>query len=255
MSPLVLPLWVQLNIYFGVAMLWILAPLVYYFNVWDAQSFPFMSNSIFQLLPNGTSVIYPQRQVLGSDNVLNQTALEEIGRPYYSAIGAVSYVFINFAVTASIAHIALYHGKTISKTFKASFRELSDRIRGSNNSDQQPSRQETDPPMDPHMRMMSFYKEVTYSIVDINELAHICYKKAPTWWYYVVYFGGIALNIAIAYVNKSQLPWWGVILAIVMSTVLSLPLNMITAITGTGFGLNVFAEMICGFVLPGLPGL
>lgn len=29
---------------------------------------------------------------------------------------------------------------------------------------------------------------------------------------------------------------------------------MITAITGTGFGLNVFAEMICGFVLPGLPG-
>jgi hypothetical protein len=71
----------------------------------------------------------------------------------------------------------------------------------------------------------------------------------------VVYFGGIALNIAIAYINKSQLPWWGVILAILMSTVLSLPLNMITAITGTGFGLNVFAEMICGFVLPGLPGL
>lgn len=43
-------------------------------------------------------------------------------------------------------------------------------------------------------------------------------------------------------------------MAIAMSTLLSLPLNMITAITGTGFGLNVFAEMICGFVLPGLPG-
>lgn len=64
----------------------------------------------------------------------------------------------------------------------------------------------------------------------------------------------MALNVAIAYINKSQLPWWGVIMAIVMSTLLSLPLNMITAITGTGFGLNVLAEMICGFVLPGLPG-
>lgn len=64
----------------------------------------------------------------------------------------------------------------------------------------------------------------------------------------------MALNVAVAYINKSQLPWWGVVMAIVMSTVLSLPLNMITAITGTGFGLNVFAEMICGFVLPGLPG-
>ena len=35
---------------------------------------------------------------------------------------------------------------------------------------------------------------------------------------------------------------------------LSLPLNLITAVTGQGFGLNVFAEMICGFILPGLPG-
>lgn len=64
----------------------------------------------------------------------------------------------------------------------------------------------------------------------------------------------MALNVAVAYINKSQLPWWGVVMAIVMSTLLSLPLNMITAITGTGFGLNVFAEMICGFILPGLPG-
>jgi hypothetical protein len=159
MSPLVLPLWVQLNIYFGVALLWILAPMVYYFDVWGAQSFPFMSNSIFQLLPNGTSVIYPQRQVLGSDNVLNQTALDEIGRPHYSAVAAVNYVFINFAVTASIAHIALFHGKTIWKTFKTSFNELKKRAKGSDNNDQQ-SHQETNQQMDLHMRMMSFYKEV-----------------------------------------------------------------------------------------------
>lgn len=46
----------------------------------------------------------------------------------------------------------------------------------------------------------------------------------------------------------------GVLAAILMSSVLSLPLNLITAVTGTGFGLNVFAEMIGGFMLPGLPG-
>lgn len=61
------------------------------------------------------------------------------------------------------------------------------------------------------------------------------------------------LNIAVAYINNSQLPWWGVIFAILMSTILSLPLNMIEAITGARFGLNVLAEMICGFILPGLP--
>ena len=76
----------------------------------------------------------------------------------------------------------------------------------------------------------------------------------PVLWYGIVYVVGIALNIGVAYLNDSQLPWYGVIIAIFMSTILSLPLNMITAITGTGFGLNVFAEMIGGFIFPRLPG-
>lgn len=225
LSPLVLPLWVQLNIFFGILVLWILAPLVYYYDVWNAQSFPFLSNSIFQLLPNGTSVIYPQHKVLNADNSLNETALTEIGRPHFSSIFAIQYIFINFAVTASITHIALFHGKEIYASFRSIIKDM-------RRNEEDVVEEHTDP----HMRMMSFYKEV------------------PTWWYYIVYFGGMGLNIAIAYINHSQLPWWGVIMAIVMSTMLSLPLNMITALTGTGFGLNVFAEMICGFVLPGLPG-
>ncbi|KAI9364147.1 OPT family small oligopeptide transporter [Pilaira anomala] len=227
LNPLVLPLWVQLNIYFGILVLWILAPLVYYYDVWHAQSFPFLSNSIFQLLPNGTSTIYPQHKVLNPDNSLNETALEEVGRPHFASISAIQYIFLNFAVTASITHIALFHGKEIRANFKAILKDIR-RKKGE-------AVEEEDEHMDPHMKMMSFYKEV------------------PTWWYYLVYFGGIGLNIAIAYINNSQLPWWGVILAIFMSTILSLPLNMITALTGSGFGLNVFAEMICGFVLPGLP--
>jgi OPT family small oligopeptide transporter len=226
LNPLVLPLWVQLNVYAGIIILWIMAPLLYYYNVWDAQSFPFLSNSIFQLFPNGTSALYPQHEVLNDDNSLNQTALEEVGRPHFSTVFAVQYIFINFAVTASIAHIALFHGKDIWRSFKSAAMKLK---RGNKN--------ERDVgKMDVHMRMMQAYREV------------------PAWWYYTIYFGGIALNIGIEYANNSQLPWWGVITAIIMSTVLSLPLNMITALTGSGFGLNVFAEMICGFILPGYPG-
>jgi hypothetical protein len=62
------------------------------------------------------------------------------------------------------------------------------------------------------------------------------------------------VNIGLAYANHSSLPAWGVILAVAVSTFLSLPLNMIEAITGMGFGLNVLTEMICGFILPGYPG-
>lgn len=50
-----------------------------------------------------------------------------------------------------------------------------------------------------------------------------------------------------------MLPWWGVIFAIAISTILSLPLNLINAVSGMSFGLNVFTEMVCGYILPGYP--
>ncbi|KAL7315338.1 hypothetical protein PS15m_006798 [Mucor circinelloides] len=216
-NPLYIPLWIQLNVYGGIALLWILVPILYHFDVWNAQSFPYLSNSIFQRFDNGTSRIYPQHEVLNADNSLNYTRLEEVGRPQFATSYAINYIFINFGVTATITHVALFYGKAIWANFRKS--------KASKEADE----------TDIHMKLMSAYKEV------------------PTWWYYLIYVGGIGLNIGIAYANKSQLPWWGVIFAIALSTILSLPLNLITAVTGYGFGLNVLAEMICGFILPGLP--
>ena len=216
-APLVYPFWVQMNVFGGIVILWIIGPVLYYYDVWQAQSFPYLSNSLFVLNGDGTSDIYPQHKVLNDDNSLNHTALAEIGSPYFSTLFAVNYIFINFAVTATITHVALFYGKQIMANFRA--------LRSKINSDNE----------DIHMKLMRSYKEV------------------PNWWYYTVYVLGIALNIGIAYANRSQLPWWGVIFAIGLSSILSLPLNLITAVTGQGFGLNVLAEMICGFVLPGYP--
>ncbi|KAG1146924.1 hypothetical protein G6F37_000865 [Rhizopus arrhizus] len=216
-SPLVLPFWVQMNVLGGILLMWLVSPLVYYFNVWNAQSFPFLSNDIFQLYPNGTSRQYPQHQMLNSDNTVNQTALAEIGPPVYSTVFSISYVVLNMALTATISHIILFYGKQIWSTLRVFTKNL-------NSGD-----------VDIHMKLMKSYPEV------------------PQWWYYGIFIGGAAVNIGIAYTNHSGFPWWGAIVAIVLSTVLSLPLNMIIAITGSGVGLNVAAEMIGGFILPGLP--
>lgn len=69
------------------------------------------------------------------------------------------YIFINFAVTASITHIALFHGKEIRANFKAILKDMWRK---------KEEAVEEEEHMDPHMKMMSFYKEV------------------PTWWYYLV---------------------------------------------------------------------
>jgi OPT family oligopeptide transporter len=143
-TPLVLPLWVQLNVYAGIAILWVLGPLAYYYDVWDAKSFPFLSNSIFRRFENGTSTIYPQSEVLNPDNSLNQTLLEQIGRPEFSTIYAIQYIYINFAVTATITHVALFYGKDIWKQIKVLRKKITPE----------------DEDVDIHQKLMRSYKEV-----------------------------------------------------------------------------------------------
>ncbi|KAI9019182.1 OPT family small oligopeptide transporter [Phycomyces nitens] len=217
-SPLVLPLYVQSNLYMGVLISWILIPLVYYTDLWHAKSYPFLANGLFKYDPEtNTAERYDQSLILDEYNNINLTALEEYGRPSFAPMYAISYIYLNLGVTAMIAHVALFYGSDIKRIAMAIIRRKD-------------SRED-----DIHNRLMAAYKEV------------------PSWWYYIIFVGGIGLNIGIGYANHSQLPWWGFLLAIVLATVLSLPLNMITAITGNGFGLNVVAEMICGFLLPGNP--
>ncbi|CEJ01109.1 Putative OPT family small oligopeptide transporter [Rhizopus microsporus] len=214
-TPLVIPFWVQVNYFLGIVCIWIIAPLLYYSDVWHAKSYPFLSNGIYRRFDNGTSVKYPQKAVLNPDMSINATALEEIGYPQFAAVYAFSYIVLNFGVTATISHVFLFYGKQIWRQFRQAWKS-------SVNKD-----------MDIHQRLMQKYKEV------------------PNWWYYIIFIGGIGLNIGIAYANQSQLPWWGVIFAIALSTILSLPLNLIYAVTGNNFGLNVLTEMICGFIMPG----
>ncbi|CAM0136591.1 hypothetical protein VKS41_003393 [Umbelopsis sp. WA50703] len=210
------PFWAQVNQYVGIALAIIIVPCMYYNNVWDAQLFPFLSLDLYAInSTDGTSYPYPQSSVLNPDNTLNQTLYEEVGQPRFATSFAASYVSLNIGVTASITHVALWYGKGIWRQFKKSLSENANE--------------------DPHMQKMQTYKEV------------------PAWWYYIIFVIGIALNIGLAYANNSALPWWGVIFAIALSTLLCLPLGVIQAISGTGFGLNVVAEMLCGFVLPGRP--
>jgi hypothetical protein len=143
-TPMVLPLWVQLNIYCGILLLWIVGPLLWYYDVWDAQSFRFLSNGIFAM--NQTTHLgytYPQKEVLNPDNSLNYDKLAEIGIPQYSAVLAFSYILINFGVTASISHVALFYGKQIWATVRSAKSQFT----GEN--------------ADIHNQLMRSYKEVS----------------------------------------------------------------------------------------------
>ncbi|KAG9292397.1 hypothetical protein G9A89_015267 [Geosiphon pyriformis] len=211
-APLYTPFFSCVNWYFGVILgAWVIAPLLYFNNVLEAQRFPFLAT--YGLDKNGerynqTALIDP---FTGS---LNETAYEEIGPVYLSVTFASSYFFSFVLFPAALSHVFLFYGKDIWQRFKANKSEEKEDI---------------------HLKMMKVYPDI------------------PNWWYGVIFFMMLFVAIFLGYTTEANLPWWGVLLAVGLAAFMVLPIGVIQAISNNCVGLNVIAEILCGYVLPGRP--
>ncbi|KAG0029822.1 hypothetical protein BGZ82_007715 [Podila clonocystis] len=163
--------------------------------------------------PNGTMFHY--NDFRNADHSLDAEKYETMGvKVTMAPMYALGFFCSFLALTACCSHIGFFHGHKIWKTMRAAM----------SNKDE-----------DIHTKMMKIYPEV------------------PHWWYAAFYVIMVGLSIfAIEYYNL-QLPWWGLLLALFMGIVLTLPIGIMNAITGYGPGLSVISELICGYMLPGRP--
>ncbi|CAB4412293.1 unnamed protein product [Rhizophagus irregularis] len=117
-GPLYTPWWAQVNWYAGVIIgSWIIAPILYYNNVWMAKSFPFLAT--YSLHRDGER--YNQTKIIDMNTgMLNETAYNEYGPVYLSVTFAAGYFYSFISFTAAITHVALFYGSEIWGRFKAS---------------------------------------------------------------------------------------------------------------------------------------
>ncbi|XP_018859946.1 oligopeptide transporter 7-like isoform X2 [Juglans regia] len=212
-SPLASPWFATANVAAGFAfVMYILTPLCYWLNVYKAKTFPIFSDDLF----TSTGQEYNISSIVDSNFHLDLEAYEREGPLYLSTFFAMTYGVGFAALTATIAHVALFHGREIWEQSKSSFQEQS---------------------MDIHTKLMRKYRQV------------------PEWWFVVILIGNIALTIfACEYYNEQlQLPWWGVLLACGIAILFTLPIGIITAITNQTPGLNIITEYIIGYIYPGYP--
>ncbi|CAG8674105.1 9240_t:CDS:2, partial [Gigaspora rosea] len=99
------PLWSQVNNFFGIFLsVWVIGPLLYYNNVFDALKFPFMAVTSFDKDGNR----YNQTRVIKSDE-LDITAYENYSPVFMSATFAIAYFYYFLQFPATIVHVALFH--------------------------------------------------------------------------------------------------------------------------------------------------
>lgn len=190
-SPLVSPWFATVNVAIGfVLVMYVITPISYWLNTYKAKTFPIFSNSLF----TSTGSMYDISSIVDSDFHLNREEYEMEGPLYLSASFVTTYRVGFAALSATIVHVALFHGRELWEQSKASFK---------------------DKKMDIHTKLMRRYKEV------------------PQWWFWIILLINVAATIFACeyYKDQLQLPWWGVLLACVVAFIFTLPIGILTAIT------------------------
>ncbi|KAG0350393.1 hypothetical protein BGZ54_003851, partial [Gamsiella multidivaricata] len=152
--------------------------------------------------------------VLNDDYTVNEALYDAGPQANMSPLYALGFMTSFIALAGCVSHIICFHGADIWRNWKMAVGDKDEDI---------------------HTKMMKVYPEV------------------PQLWYAIFYVIMAALAIVTCEVYSLQLPWWGLIVALFVGWVLTLPICAMTAITGFGPGLNVITELICGYMLPGKP--
>ncbi|CAL9761717.1 unnamed protein product [Musa acuminata subsp. burmannicoides] len=175
-SPLAVPAFVVVNMMVGfILILYVLVPLSYWNNAYDAKRFPIFSSSIFDI----DGQFYNVSRILDEKSLtFNEEAYNNYSKLYFSASLMCSYGFSMACFTSSISHVALFYGsRSIWLQFVDSYRHQM---------------------QDVHTRLMKQN-----------------YESIPRWWFYSLLFSmmGFAILVCEVFSDQLQLRYWGVLLA------------------------------------------
>lgn len=79
------------------------------------------------------------------------------------------------------------------------------------------------------------------------------YPEVPMYWYGILGIIAFILSIIVIEAWDTQLPVWGLLLALLLGAFFVVPVGIIQAITNQTVSLQVLAELIVGYILPGRP--
>ncbi|KAF8258943.1 OPT oligopeptide transporter protein-domain-containing protein [Lactarius quietus] len=98
-----------------------------------------------------------------------------------------------------------------------------------------------------------YYRKVWKRQPDIHARLMSVYKDVPNWWYLAIFFTMLGFGVAAMEIWHTQFPVWAFIIALIIAFAYTIPIGIITAITNQQVNLNVIAELIVGYLLPGRP--
>ncbi|KAL7628107.1 hypothetical protein AAE478_002304 [Parahypoxylon ruwenzoriense] len=250
-SPLLTPFWAAMNVIGGlVIVMWIIAPIGYYCNLFYSSYMPILSASVF----DNTGNIYDVSRILTPDFVFDREAYSKYSRVFLPITYVLSYG-LQFAGLASLlTHTTCWHGKDIYVQWKRSLQEAEEESRPlyqpleSENNGSAPSNGGY-----PSITRSSSTFENILSHEDVHNRLMRRYKDAPITWYLLTFISMTAIGIFVVEYYPIHLPWYGLLLALGICAVLFIPIGIVMAVTNQHSSIYLICQLICGVVFPGRP--
>jgi OPT family small oligopeptide transporter len=258
-SPLLTPFWAAMNVVGGlVLVMWIVAPIAYYGNWLYSSYMPILSAAVF----DNTGKVYDVSKILTKDFLFDKEAYKNYSRVFLPITYVLSYGVQFAGLAALLTHTACWHGHDIWRQWTRSLQEAKDESK----TVYQPLADEPGDPISqrPHengvhqRRSMSMSNstpglEGLMSREDVHNRLMKRYKDAPITWYLITFATMLCVGIFVVEYYPIHLPWYGLLLALGICTILFIPIGIIMAVTNQHSSIYLICQLVCGAVFPGRP--
>lgn len=246
-NPLWMPLQTSVNLIIGLCGCYILFMGVFYGNVWGSQNFPFLSQQLFDGSSNGTNYVpWNQTAFINDKFEIMTDLIKPEDAPHLTGTYVAYLITSNMGLTAALVHMFLWHRddlkagwawaspSNLKKLFSASHWMF---WKNQETPEERLERKYKDPNLDPHYKLMLKNK----------------YKESPRWWWGMIVLGSFIVGISCLYAMHSTLPWWGFIVACLLTTLFMLFFGAQMGMTGFQFNVQPICQMLAGYMFPGKP--
>ncbi|KAK4157321.1 OPT oligopeptide transporter protein-domain-containing protein [Chaetomidium leptoderma] len=252
-SPLLTPFWAAMNVVGGlVVVMWIVAPIAYYSNWLYSSYMPILSAAVF----DNTGNVYDVSKVLTRDFLFDREAYSNYSRVFLPITYVLSYG-VQFAGLASLlTHTICWHGKDIWMQWKRSLEETAGESKGTYQPVSEPTEglgRASSNGRGARTTRSSMSIDNLMSREDVHNRLMRRYKDAPMLWYLMTFVSMTAIGIFVVEYYPIHLPWYGLLLALGICTVLFIPIGIIMAVTNQHSSIYLICQLIAGIIFPGRP--
>lgn len=213
---------------------------------------PILSSAVF----DNTGKPYDVSKILTKDFLFDKDAYQNYSPIYLPITYVLSYAVQFASLSALVSHTICWHGRDIWEQSKQSFATET----GKANIPYQSVHQT------PNKVLSSLVQEESstrpksssgasehFNTVDVHSRLMQRYEDVPASWYAMTFLLMLAIGIFVVEYFPVYLPYYGLLLALAITTVMFLPVAIVMAITNQHSSLYLICQVICGFLFPGRP--